>query len=48
MPGSPEAASLTAVEVVRRPFTQVAVVMQRERIDNRWQPWRWSLSEIIP
>jgi hypothetical protein len=22
--------------------------MRRERIDNRWQPWRWSLSEIIP
>lgn len=46
--GSPEASSLDAAEAVRRPFTQVAVVMQRERIDNRWQPWCWSLSEIIP
>jgi len=46
--GTPEAASLDAAEAVRRPFTLVAVVMQRERIDNRWQPWRWSLSEIIP
>jgi hypothetical protein len=33
---------------LRRPFVEVAVVMRRERIDNRWQPWRWSLSEIIP
>ncbi len=47
-PGSPEAAALDAAELVRRPFTQVAVIMHRERIDNRWQPWRWSLSEIIP
>ena len=33
---------------LRRPVVEVAVVMRRERIDNRWQPWRWSLSEIIP
>jgi hypothetical protein len=46
--GSPEASSLDATQAVRRPFTLVTVVMQRERIDNRWQPWRWSLSEIIP
>ena len=26
----------------------VAVVMCRERIDNRWQAWRWSLAEIVP
>lgn len=32
----------------RRPHVQVAVVMQRERIDNRWQPWRWQLAEIVP
>jgi hypothetical protein len=25
-----------------------AVVMRRERIDNRWQPWRWALDEIVP
>ncbi|MES2979622.1 MAG: DUF3305 domain-containing protein [Pseudomonadota bacterium] len=31
-----------------RPCVRVAVVMQRERIDNRWQPWRWSLAEIVP
>lgn len=31
-----------------RPCTVVAVVMRRERIDNRWQPWRWSLAEIVP
>ncbi len=31
-----------------RPFVEVAVVMRRERIDNRWQPWRWSLADIVP
>ena len=31
-----------------RPRTAVAVVMRRERIDTRWQPWRWSLDEIVP
>jgi hypothetical protein len=25
----------------------VAVVMRRERIDNRWQPWRWGLDEVL-
>jgi hypothetical protein len=33
---------------VRRPCVVVAVVMRRERIDNRWQPWRWSLADIVP
>jgi hypothetical protein len=33
---------------LRRPCTAVAVVMRRERIDNRWQPWRWLLDEIVP
>lgn len=31
-----------------RPFVEVAVVMRRERIDNRWQPWRWVLADIVP
>ncbi len=22
--------------------------MRRERIDNAWQPWRWSLADIVP
>ena len=30
-----------------RPSTFVAVIMRRERIDNRWQPWRWSLAEVV-
>jgi hypothetical protein len=30
-----------------RPSLQVAVVMRRERIDNRWQPWRWALAEVV-
>ena len=42
----PAAASPDAAPGARRPYTWVAVVMQRERIDNRWQPWRWGLFEI--
>ena len=30
-----------------RPSLQVAVIMRRERIDNRWQPWRWVLAEVV-
>ncbi len=30
-----------------RPTIEVAVVMRREHIDNRWQPWRWILAEVI-
>jgi hypothetical protein len=30
-----------------RPSIEVAVVMRRERIDNRWQPWRWRLHEVV-
>ena len=37
-----------ADEAIRRPRVAVAVVMRRERIDNRWQPWRWSLADIVP
>jgi len=31
-----------------RPFISVAVVMRREHLNNRWQPWRWSLGEVVP
>lgn len=31
-----------------RPHFDVAVVMCRERINNRWQPWRWSLADVVP
>jgi len=31
-----------------RPSTEVAVIMRRERIDNRWQPWRWILADVVP
>jgi hypothetical protein len=30
-----------------RPSVEVAVVMRRERLDNRWQPWRWSLADVV-
>lgn len=33
---------------VVRPCVRVAVVMRRERIDNAWQPWRWSLADVVP
>ena len=35
-------------DAVARPCLSAAVVMRRERIDNRWQPWRWSLCEVVP
>jgi hypothetical protein len=31
-----------------RPSIEVAVVMRRERIANRWQPWRWVLADVVP
>lgn len=33
---------------IHRPCVAVAVVMRRERIDNRWQPWRWVLADVVP
>ena len=30
-----------------RPSIEVAVVMRRERIANRWQPWRWMLDDVV-
>ena len=35
-------------DAVPRPTLHAAVVMQRARIDNRWQPWRWSLADVVP
>ena len=35
-------------DAVARPTLNAAVVMQRVRIDNRWQPWRWSLADVVP
>jgi hypothetical protein len=32
---------------MQRPSVEVAVVMRRERIDNRWQPWRWALADVV-
>ena len=33
--------------MTERPYTDVAVIMRRERLDNRWQPWRWSLDSVV-
>ena len=30
-----------------RSGVEVAVVMRRERMDNRWQPWRWVLADVV-
>lgn len=27
---------------------EVAVIMRRERLANRWQPWRWVLEDVVP
>lgn len=43
LPKSPE-----TDRAVARPCVVVAVVMRRERIDNRWQPWRWVLADVVP
>lgn len=34
--------------MTQRPSLDVAVVMRRVRLDNRWQPWRWELHEVVP
>jgi uncharacterized protein DUF3305 len=34
--------------MAQRPSIEVAVIMRRERIDNRWQPWRWALEDVVP
>ncbi|BCN40309.1 hypothetical protein ALDI51_36280 [Alicycliphilus denitrificans] len=31
-----------------RPRISVAVVMRRELLNNRWQPWRWFPAEVVP
>lgn len=31
-----------------RPGIDVAVVMRKVHSDNRWQPWRWELAEVVP
>ena len=41
-------ASTEATSVSQRPAIDVAVIMRRERIDNRWQPWRWVLADVVP
>lgn len=33
--------------MTERPYTDVAVIMRCEHIDNRWQPWRWSLADVV-
>jgi hypothetical protein len=34
--------------MTERPRIDVAVIMRRERIDNRWQRWRWVLADVVP
>jgi hypothetical protein len=37
-----------AVNAPIRPQVEVAVVLRRVRQDNRWQPWRWELADVVP
>lgn len=30
-----------------RPSLDVAVIMRRERLASRWQPWRWVLDDVV-
>lgn len=30
------------------PSLEVAVVMRRERLSSPWQPWRWTLHDVVP
>ena len=32
----------------QRPSIEVAVIMRRLRTNNRWQPWRWVLDDVVP
>jgi hypothetical protein len=34
--------------MTERPGIAVAVIMRKVRQDNRWQPWRWELAEVVP
>lgn len=27
---------------------EVAVIMRRERLASQWQPWRWTLEDVVP
>lgn len=31
-----------------RPSLEVAVIMRRVRLNNRWQPYRWELAAVVP
>lgn len=34
--------------MTNRPGLDVAVIMRKVHSDNRWQPWRWELAEVLP
>lgn len=33
---------------MERPAVEVAVVMRKVHSNNRWQPWRWELADVVP
>lgn len=42
---------MTEPNASNRPHLQVAVLMRREPVQGpmaRWQPWRWTLAEVVP
>lgn len=34
--------------MTERPSIEVAVIMRRERLASPWQPWRWTLDDVVP
>jgi hypothetical protein len=36
------------MHAARRPAVQVAVVMEREAAPNRWEDWRFRITEVVP
>lgn len=42
---------MTNTPTIGRPQIRVAVLMRREAVQGpmaRWQPWRWTLAEVVP
>ena len=44
---APVIPSSDALSATLHRSVEVAVVMRREHIDNKWQPWRWVLADVV-
>ena len=34
--------------MISRPGIDVAVILRKVHSNNRWQPWRWELADVVP